>query len=333
MTITNSSNPLKKRELSIDYLKATLLLGMILSHTIGLTYNTPGTIDNLYVDLCRLIIFRAFIFCFGFSYQIVYFKDYANKKKRILKGSVKILLMYYICAGASTLLFYGHNWSVTAESLLSILCFQTIPPLSEFLLAYAGIAIISYIAGPLIIKLIDRPYILLLFTAICFLSPFAIPYQHIPNFLGIFIGSDRFFSFPVLQYFPYFLFGAYLAKNKIVFNKNIFWASVIITAISFIAILLGAPINRFPPDTLWLTLAAFPVYLLFLIFKKLGSIGEPNKTLVSISSNAVIYIVLSNVWLLMMYHFNIRTDSLLAVGFTFGIMTFFIFQVTKTVRN
>lgn len=333
LTTTNLSNPLKKRELSIDYLKSTLIIIMVFSHTLRLTYVNPGPIVELYLDLCALVVFRAFIFCFGFSYQIIYFKDFANKKKRILNGSIKILLMYYICAAASTLLFYGHSWKISGESLFSIVIFQTIPPLSEFLLAYAGIAIVAYTAGPLIIKMLDRPYILLLFTAISFLSPFVIPYQYIPNFLGIFIGTDRFLSFPVLQYIPFFLFGAYMAKHKIVFDWKIFWGCFILTAASYAAVLLGAPINRFPPDTLWLTLPAFPVYLFYLIFKKLGTIGEPNKILISISSNAVIYIVLSNIWLLMMYHFNILTDSLLTAAFSFSIMMFFIYKITKTVRN
>lgn len=290
---------MQKRNLALDYTKAVLVVGMILSHSIQLVKtdqnNLTNNLLNLFSTYINLVTFSGFFFCFGFVYYLAYFKkDFTQVKGNILETGLKTLGAYYVSAFAYRL-FFSDNFPVTAKGLLNILLLFDIPSLAEFLLSFFAVTIICYLFFNTIKKRLSKKW-LLASAIISLLSSCLVPYDLIQNnHLGLLIGTHNFPCFPVLQYLPYFLAGIYFAQHKITFNRYALFVSLLATGAFMVYLLVNrSSPHRFPPSFFWIIGAAGIIYIYYLAALWLNKRFTPIHYLLSIGNNTLFYLLVSN---------------------------------------
>lgn len=311
-------------------MKAILTISMIFVHAIQmLPYfrnETKSAIIKECFDSLSMIIdittFPSFLFCFGYVFYLAYLKDYENSKLKLLKNGVNTLIVYYISAFGIFLIDYR---SIEIENILDILLFNRIISYSEFLLSFSFISFLTVFTGKIILKITLNYKNLIIISIFLLLLSLFIPYSKIPIQLGIFIGSTKFSCFPIFLYFPYFLFGIYLAKNNIRFNKYVFIITFLLSLTSIIYIIFNNAIpERFPPSFFWLNLSFLYTYCLYLLCIKISKydLGIFFKR---VGENTLLYLLTSNLILRYFMHykpFNVGWTGIL-------IITFFIILITN----
>ena len=300
----------KERDLSIDLMKGILAFFMIAVHilelfNILLDYNDFVKVIIFYIELTS---FSGFLFCNGYVSYNAYISKNEDKKifrKKMLKNFLKMLFVFYISGIASSILVSDDVFSF--NKLIRIIFLREIPIYSEYLLSFAFIYLILYLFKDLY-KKINVLGLLIIFNISLLLTLIDYSYVSIP-LLGVFIGSSKYFCFPIIQYFSYYIIGIYLAKNKIVFNKYILGVSLF----GFLLLLVycfgrGQYPNRFPPSLFFIVGGYLFIYLYYIICKK---IRISNKCfLISIGRNSLIYLIVSNIIQFICYMVVIEVGNL-----------------------
>ncbi len=124
----------------------------------------------------------------------------------------------------------------------------------------------------------------------CFF-PYAIVKSEI---IGLFIGSMSYFSFPVVQYFPYFLAGMYTSKHGLKSNHKI-WGLTLFTFILYVVhyILHDKVPPRFPPSLLWITGSSIFIYAYYNLSKVMCN-HKLAYYLIQIGQKSLLYLLMSN---------------------------------------
>lgn len=283
------------RDKSLDTYKGLLVVFMVLAHVIQFL-GDRSKIQSLISLYANLTTFSCFVFVFGIIYQKVYFnKEFKIVKINLRKNILKLVVAFYISG-----LFYRVLISKKVN-LLKLFLILDIPGYSEFLLSFALLSLISYIFFSIIKKLTKNEIIFLILLSS--VSTF-IPYSKITNlYLGLFIGTNKFSCFPVVQYSSYFLMGIYYEKFKVdVESREIFVSVIVSSTIILYYIRLHRLPTRFPPSIFWI----FGGYLFALIYLKICKLNlcffetiKINK----IGEKSLLYLVLSNIFIFISLNF------------------------------
>lgn len=284
------------RNYAIDYFKGLLVIGMIYTHVLQF-FSDPAIFDSVEIitQFFNLVTFSGFIFCFGYVNQLVYYrKSFANVYRRMLVASIKTLLAFYI-SGIAFQIFVA-NESLTWKTIYPVLLLEVIPGWSEFLLSFSMILFMGILLFPFIKWMIEKPSIFLIITGLLLIST-KMDYGLIDTpQLGLLIGTDLFPTFPVIQYFPFYIIGIYFARYSIRFNWKILISSVIGTLIFLVFLIINhfqLP-ERFPPSIYWILGSTFFIYMYFLIVKWLEFHFNDISWLRKIGENALLFLILSN---------------------------------------
>lgn len=305
---------MKKRYENIDLMKGIITILMITAHVIQF-FPSNQTGLRIFSDYVNLTTFSGFLFCFGYACQIAYFQKQLLPINRIFIGFLKILIAYYISAFGFELLFLKMN---NINTLLSVLYFEHISGYSEFLLSFVFLYLTVLLGGSGIKKILTNNRTILI-TLACSLALTYINYKKIsvPQ-LSPLIGHKQIPSFPIIQYFSYFVIGAFMAKNKIVFNKKL----CILTFLSSMAfiiywILKDKLPHRFPPSLLWIIGGYGFIYGYFLFSDWLSKKQFPLKsTLCYIGQKTLSCLVISNL-ILFILPYHIKQESIMLPYFVF----------------
>ena len=316
----------KERDLSIDLMKGILVFLMIVVHilelfNILLDYNDFVKGIIFYIELTS---FSGFLFCNGFVSYNAYISKNEDKKvfrKKMLKNFLKMLLVFYISGIFSSILVSDDV--ITFKKVIRIIFLREIPIYSEYLLSFAFIYLILYIFKDFY-KKINVLGLLIIFNISLLLTLIDYSSISIP-LLGVFIGSSKYFCFPIIQYFSYYMVGIYLAKNKIVFNKYMFGISIF----GFLMLLVycfgkGGYPNRFPPSLFFIVGGYLFIYLYYIICKKIR-IGN-RCFLISIGKNSLVYLIVSNIIMFFCYRVVIEVGNL-KLFFSSGDKFFILFII------
>lgn len=295
--MTSSSNV---RQTSIDYMKALLVIGMIMAHSVQLLSKPKGLIW-LFSTGINLITFSGFFFCFGYVFYPSYLaKPFANVKRKMLKTAWKTLLGYYIAALFSLLIlspsFSGKPYHFSANGLFRLITFLEVPGFTEFLLTFFLITAVVLVFFGLFRWLSNSLALTLCASAVCWLIAILLPSDlRLDGPLGLFIGTRTHFIFPVIQYLPIFLFGLYFSRHGIVWNRIVF-----LLAMGGTILFTGyyARYREMPPEFLpsiyWLVGSYGILYGYFLLTKWLERQPVVFHRLLSIGKNTLLYLILSN---------------------------------------
>lgn len=287
---------IKQRDEAIDILKGMLVFGMIFSHVSGLMSSHSDFSTKLVWLFTGLITFSGFMFSFGYVCQLSYFsKDFTASAQRMLLTALKPLIAFYISA------IYWRtfiNKECSFSGIVHILLLSDIPPFSEFLISFSLIIIISLLLFNPIQTITANPiyfwsvFILTLFTTF-------IPYDWVQiNQIGLLIGTNKFPTFPVLQYFPIFLLGVCAAKKPILEDRIVKMIALIsiILFILFYRYKQELP-GRFPPSFLWITASIFFIHIYYKLAQYLSKWRGVSTVFSMWGKNVLFYLVISNIFI------------------------------------
>lgn len=292
----------KQRDHSLDLMKGLLVLLMTWGHVMQFfgDHQLFPVMDRLEIGI-NLLVFPGFVFAFGWAVAIAYYSRPFQKAWRgMLSAALKPLGAFYLSGIAFRVLRENRpfSWGVVRRILL----LQDVPGWSEFLASFFALALLALALYWPLKRLKDRPLWLLplgaALLALCF-----IPYASIKNpLLRLYLGTDAYASFPVLQYSPYFLAGLAWPGLK---TKN--WGRFSLPALALLGTLggwwrghaLGALPQRFPPDVGWILLPAAGVavlaglgFLLSLLPTRLRL--DACRPLRSLGANSLYYLLAGN---------------------------------------
>jgi len=293
---------MRERDYSIDGMKGTLVIMMILAHIVQFfSCGIYGEQFSLYVNLTT---FSGFMFTSGYACYSAYISsNMANSVliKKISRNVFKTLIAFYI-SGISYVILIERD--LTKNALMRILTFDKIPGYSEFLLSFLLVYILVYFFRPILAKM-NGCWI----GICCILSLLmtCIDYQLISMpLLGGLIGTTLFPCFPIIQYASYWLVGMYLSAKNIVYNNIILLTSLLGTSgfVIYCRCLKQIPL-RFPPSAIWIIGGYFFVLLYFVIWKKCGVFLKHLSVVQKIGQKSLIYLVFSNILIFAIHRTNI----------------------------
>ena len=184
------------------------------------------------------------------------------------------------------------------EKIFSILVFNHIPLLSEFIIAFALFLVVAILFRRPIAWLLQHPiyfFVLNVFLLACIF----LPVQNIQStYLGLFIGTTQFSAYPVVQYYPLFLLGAYFAFRNI--KAHLLGLAVCLAGIVGVELLLslwGTP-ARFPPGLGWILYSVPFVFFWYFCSRYSGRIPYLAPFLARIGTNSLFFLLVSNLFFL-----------------------------------
>ncbi|MCP6760764.1 MAG: DUF1624 domain-containing protein [Fischerella sp. CENA71] len=283
------------RNQGIDVTKGLLTIGMVFAHAYWLVGKRSESFDFLTL-LASVTCFPGFLFCFGYSSYLAYYSKPKLPYKKIFQTLAKIIVAFYIC-GLTYRVVIEHS-NVTLWSLIKLLTLTDTPPYSQFLPSFA----ITLLLGSVFVKQVlwvTRSLNQFVIVSIFFISFTFINYQAVDfNQLALLIGSTKFNTFPVLQFFPLYLAGVYFAKRKIVYAPPLLILLITTSGASLTGyVILGIRLLQYPPSAVWITSGMSLVYLCYLTASQLSKVKLVQPILSNIGQNVLFYLVLSNLFI------------------------------------
>ncbi|AZN38610.1 acyltransferase family protein [Paenibacillus albus] len=327
----------RKRERAIDLFKGLLVLGMVYCHTLQF-FSDQQVYPNgqRVIDVINLITFSGFVFSFGYVSQLAYYtKTFRQAAPRMLVAAVKTLGAFYVSGLAYRLFIDGKllSWATVRPILL----LEDMPGWSEFLWSFTYLMIVGLILFVPLKALAGRRWLGFAAAGLLLLTTW-LPYGSIHAMkLGPLIGTRDFASFPVLQYFPYYLIGILFARYRIGWDWRVLVGAAAASG-AFLWRLIshdGALPERFPPSVWWIVGPALLLYGYYLLGKLLERYPAPFVVFETMGRNVLWYLVMSNVIIFALkgnQQGNVLVSALsgfwLAIA-VLGVVTFTIWIITK----
>ena len=216
------------------------------------------------------------------------------------KTAAKSLVAYYLSGFSAYLLLsnrlVGKPYPLSFDEGLQLVTFAKVAWYSEFLLTFFLITLLVLVFFQGFKRLTNSPVAMLLISVACLLTAILLPSDLVvARPLSLLVGTKGHFIFPVIQYLPVFLAGLYFAKYKLVMNK----VALILAAVGTSVFMTYYLIHRtfpaeFSPSIYWLVGSYGILYGYFLVAKWLERRTKPINWLLSIGSNTLFYLVVSN---------------------------------------
>ncbi|MDF2646309.1 MAG: hypothetical protein K0Q73_2114 [Paenibacillus sp.] len=326
----------KERDYSIDIFKGLLVIGMVYCHILQF-FSNPMVFTGAQrvIDVVNIVTFTGFVFSFGYVGQLAYYnKPFKAVYGRMLSTALKTLIAFYI-SGTYYRLFLDRK-PLTWSTIKPILILQDIPGWSEFLISFSLIMLVGLVLFKPLTWLVERKFKLWVVVLLLLITTY-LPYDKVTvNQLGLLIGTRKFASFPVVQYFPYYLIGMYAARYKLGWSWRFFIGSLAASGIfiTYVIAKQGLP-ERFPPSIYWILSSAFLLYVYFLVAKVLVTILKYTSFLRVLGQNVLLYLLLSNIMIFTLKHNQEQLLLSALEGFCFdiGLLLLISFFIRITIRT
>lgn len=220
----------QKRDITIDLLRGLAVALMIITHVIALLYDHKS--QNPLIENIGLIggtaSFSAFLFISGISAYFSYLRfseqqdiELKRKSAKLFGRSLKILLVYYVLSFASlfalTSVFSFPPSTSWIETISKTTFFLILPEFAEFLITLVFFAI-TLAPFRKIYKFLLSNAFLGIILAVAVYSVGGIIYRidlsndSANTIKALFVGHEGLHTFPILLYFPVYLFGLYFGQ-------------------------------------------------------------------------------------------------------------------------
>ena len=253
-----------KEFIAFDIVRGVAVILMIFAHTIAFFSDNSNLILNLLRSFGDTFAFVIFLFVSGcvtyISFNQTSFAYIKSRRKRILH----ILLIYYILAFVP---YIKDGLGSFINHLVPTLLFYDVPNFTEFLIPFIVFAFFCY-KPQVVRRLTKSPTTLIIIAILCQLISlifYDLDMGILNPYKAILIGSNGFYRFPIINYFPLFILSCLFAKHYIVNpikNTRIFIASMGLLLMLFV-IFYKLSFVRWPPNPPYLLLGA--VFALMLI--------------------------------------------------------------------
>ncbi len=327
------------RMIWLDLWKGMLVFIMLLAHCIQFFGDEHTLIQGVISQFANITTFSAFLFIFGVTNAI-------TRQKKPVKQSViktarsfwRYLFAYYISAFAYGI-FVKESFFMP-RTLYKILGLRELMGYSEFLLAFAVMQLLILLLLPFWHRMQQKHYML-----IAILSLLSSIFQYRQNqepILGLFTGSEQFYSFPVLPYLIYFILGLwyynYVQNFTLKQKRLIAMVGVLISIPAFYHILKYQEIpERFPPGLVFILGAAFSLPMYISLCKWLEKSGSHSRILHYVmiplqimGENSLLFLLISN---LVMFALKGTAFYRQSVGFVVTIFLLILYLCFYIVKN
>ncbi|MDF2803896.1 MAG: hypothetical protein K0S61_3799, partial [Anaerocolumna sp.] len=251
--------------------------------------------------------------------------EFKTGVKKVIKNILRLMVAFYISSFAYVIFIEG--MSFRKDKILEILLIKRLAGWSEFLIAFAGVLLITI---PLVKLLKNKNIKYLILIGCISLISCSIPAKEVPAILGIVIGGQGSAYYPVIPYYLYFIIGIYFVRKQVKFNLFVLATAILgtgYTVYSYIFISKGWP-SRFPLSLAWLTgamLFIYGYYLLSLLLEKTKYFNW----LSTIGKYSLYYLLFSN---LIIFSLKRSIFYKLSVPYSLGLYVVILFIIWYTLK-
>ncbi|SFB53711.1 hypothetical protein SAMN05216312_11243 [Cohnella sp. OV330] len=293
----SAQQAVKRRERAVDLFKGLLVIGMAYCHTLQF-FSDQQVYPNgqRFIDAINLITFSGFVFAFGYVSQLAYYaKTFRRAAPRMLAAAAKTLVAFYLSGTAYRVFIDGRG--LTWANIKPILLLDDMPGWSEFLASFTYLTIVGLTLFVPLKKLAERKWLGSAVAAALLMTTW-MPYGSIHTTqLGPLIGTRDFASFPVLQYFPYYIVGMLFARHRMAWDWRVLAGAAALTG-AFLWKWLSAEgqalPGRFPPTVWWIVGPALILYGYYLLSKLMERYPAPFAPIEAMGRNVLWFLVMSN---------------------------------------
>ena len=210
---------MRKRYPEIDAIRGLAVFLMIASHTVWFQGSGDSTIWNFLRSWGDAVCYITFLFVFGITMYINGSRDDSNDNRRGLKRIINLGFIYYLSASVSLLPEIGHGLNL--EKIVKTLLLINVPGFTEFLIPFFLYLIIFEVFRKyLTVKKIASIKALIVSLAIYIFGVFlfqwlgaiSLPFD-LHAYPAMIWGHQRLLRFPLLQYLPVLVLGAYIGRR------------------------------------------------------------------------------------------------------------------------
>ncbi|MBI4136581.1 hypothetical protein HY469_00810 [Candidatus Roizmanbacteria bacterium] len=270
----------KSRIFSLDLIRGFFILLMVIAHSIFFFHTGTNTILSAINQFADLVSFSGLLFISGaaaYSAYIHYRHPDQSVRVRVFKRIAWYLTGYYVLA----IVGIGFD-NLSLQSVSEILLFRTLVPFTEFLIPFLLLGLLNL---PLrsFYRLVSSSIIYTSIAAVMvymvgsILATFPVP-DYMLAIKAIFVGHPGWYSFPILQYSPVYLFGIFIGR-QIYEHEDVGFVKRILKLLSFLLLIIAFTLAfateqlttllvRFPPNISFIALGTgCSVLLLYLAVK------------------------------------------------------------------
>lgn len=281
------------RDKKLDCFKGILTIQMILAHCLqffsDLNTNKAWWFITEYINLTT---FSGFVFAYGYISHKAYFQgEFSNALKRISRNIIRLIVAFYISSFAFVI--FIENMPFRMDKIKEIIFLKRLAGWSEFLIAFAGIMLLTIVLWRLFKRQKNQWLILIALVSIvvCLL-----PHREVIALVGIFIGGHGGTYFPVIPFYLYFLIGVYFAKMEMKFSWQVLLLGSLALAYTLYDVIVkskGFP-SRFPLSLGWLLGGMIFLYGYYLLSDFIGK-KKYFAWLADIGRYSLYYLLVSNI--------------------------------------
>lgn len=343
-----NKSSIKRRDLSLDYLRGIVVFLMVLAHVIHFFHEESNATLRFWEGVGNTVCFVTFLFISGAVTYLAYLKDenkWNEKKKKIGFRVLYLLIGYYLIGFTGrlnqfTLPFDFQTWGKTA---LDILIFKDVPGFTEFIFPFLFITATLPLFRRLYYKITEgrlNVAIAAFFTYILATALFIIPIGEPFNYYkALLVGAEGIYRFPIIQYLPVFFVGLYWGrflvdepsqkkkeKLALLIGGTFAWTYAISKVLTiFINISFVNPLNRWPPSIGFISIGmafAFFSLIVILTIQKNKLIDIINRFFVYVGQDAF-DMFLSSTLIILIYNqiYGQRWENMWIVILIFSIVT------------
>jgi hypothetical protein len=319
---------MKQRDSLIDFLRFVAIFLMIYAHS-NMILGIEGIANKFLENTGNFICFAIFLFCYGAS-------TFYQKQKKSFSYEFKRIALLYFAYFIISITIWINSGTLDLVELGKYLILLNLPEYSEFIIAFIIFEIIYFFLKQKFDLVINNILILIIVSLISFIVANILnlfDYGFLNPYLALIWGKENYFSFPIMQYFLFFLLGQFYAKNlskeSVQKKKSFAIKSIAILGMTFaISYFLNPLILRWPPNinfilgNLLIILIFVLVYLV--IPKSLQEDTRINKFLRTINKYTI-HILYTHLAILYIFKWlGISEHWFLSIVSTFGIIIIFL---------
>jgi hypothetical protein len=288
--MTNSKTA-SQRNLPIDVMKGLFVLNVASMHVMAYTSPPSSLADNLWA-MASMVTFSGFVFCMGYVIQLIYYEKSSPSVSTVLRSFSRSLFGYYLSAFAY---FFIYKSQADWPTIFSVLVLQQFGSLSEFLLAFALFPLVAAILTHPIKAVIASERLFYMVYFLLLMTTF-IPNDLVTSpYIALWIGGTKEVYYPILQYFPLFLLGAYFASRRLEPTgiQLVFGILALLVFEGFM--LIGGPPSRFPPSFTWVVCSIGGALVWYWASLRLAAWRPAASILAPMGANSLFFLVVTNI--------------------------------------
>lgn len=260
------------RDLSIDFLRATVIMLMTTTHINALMYTGSNIFLQKISTYGVILCFSTFLFCSAYTTTLKISKGEYPTLKDSLKRILKIYITYLTLGIFASFIL---NKGITLTDILNIASLNNVPEFTEFLIAFIFFSFIPILLPKDFWKILNKPALLILITLTIYIlgnfvytqiSKYSYPYIfQIP--LENLFGYTNLHRFSITSYLPIYTFGILMSK----YSKEktlILTSSTSFVLLEFLLFFNLARWSRWPPSPLFLLYSFVYIPLVLLFYRR-----------------------------------------------------------------